>query len=50
MGCNCNGKKSGVRYEVAFSDGSRQKYDTLSEAQAAGQATHAPYTFKAVPA
>ena len=50
MGCNCGGKKSGVKYEVRFNDGRTQKYDTLTEAQAAGNQSGAPYTFKAVPA
>lgn len=50
VGCNCGGKKSGVKYEVSFADGSKQKYATLSEAQAAGSATKQPYTFKAVAA
>ena len=50
MACNCGGKKSGVKYEVSFSDGTKQKYDTLTQAQAAGTATGQPYTFKAVSA
>lgn len=50
MGCNCGGKKSGVKYEVSFSDGSKQKYGSIAEAQTAGQATGQPFTFKAVAA
>ena len=50
MGCNCGGKKSGVKYEVTFSDGSKQKYGSLSEAQAAGSASGQTFTFKAVAA
>lgn len=49
MGCNCGGR-SGVRYEVTFHDGSKQTYDSVSAAQAAGNATGQTYTFKAVPA
>lgn len=48
MACNCN-KRAGVRYEVTFSDGSKQTYDSIPEAQAAGKASGSPYTFKAVP-
>lgn len=48
MACNCS-KRAGIRYEVTFSDGSKQRYDSIAEAQAAGKATKSPYTFKAVP-
>lgn len=50
MGCNCGGKKAGVKYETKFSDGSTQKFGSATEAQAAGKATGQPFTFKAVPA
>lgn len=50
MGCNCGGKKAGVKYEVTFADNSKQRYGSITEAQNAGQATGQPFTFKAVPA
>ena len=50
MACNCGGKKSGVKYEVSFSDGTKQKYDTLTQAQAAAAATGQPPFIKAVSA
>lgn len=50
MGCSCGNKKSGIRYEVSFADGSKQTYESVSAAQKAGTATAKPYTFKAVPA
>lgn len=48
VGCGCS-KTAGVRYEVTFSDGTKQQYDTVSQAQQAGGSTGKPYTFKAVP-
>lgn len=51
MGCNCGKGRAGVKYEVTFSNGApKQTYDSISAAQAAGKASGAPYTFKAVPA
>lgn len=50
MACNCGGRKSGVKYEVKFHDGTSQKYDTLTLAQAAGNQTGQTFTVKAVPA
>lgn len=36
MACgSCGGKKSGVAYQVTFTDGSKQKYPSLGEAQVA---------------
>lgn len=50
MACGCKGK-TGIKYEVKFSNGAAsQTYDTLGEAQAAGNASGGSYTFKAVPA
>lgn len=49
MGCGC-GKKSGVRYEVTFADGSKQTYASVGEAQAALTKSGDGGTFKAVAA
>lgn len=49
MAC-CGKSKPGVKYEVTFSDDTKEKYDTVSEAQQAGTSTGEPYTFRAVPA
>ena len=49
MGCNC-GKKAGVKYEVTFSDGSKQTYDSVGAAQAALTQSGGGGTFKAVAA
>lgn len=51
MGCNCGSSRaSGVRYEVTFANGTKQVYNTVSEAQAAGNQSGGAYTFKAIPA
>lgn len=47
MACNCN-KRSGIKYEVTFANGSKQTYNSVSEAQQAGNSSGGPYTFKAV--
>lgn len=47
MACNC-GKRSGVKYEVTFQGGSKQTYSSVTDAQNAGKASGAPFTFKAV--
>ena len=49
MACGCKGRV-GIKYEVKFADNSTQTYDTLGEAQQAGNASGGSYTFKAVPA
>lgn len=33
MGCNCGGKRAGMKYQVNYSDGSTEKVDTIPEAQ-----------------
>lgn len=50
MGSCCGKAKPGVKYEVTFSTGDKQTYDSIGAAQAAGKASGAPYTFKAVAA
>lgn len=47
VGCNC-GKRSGIKYEVTFHDGRKQTYNSVTEAQQAGQSTNQPFTFRAV--
>lgn len=49
VGCGC-GKKSGVKYEVTFADGSKQVYPSVGEAQAALTKSVEGGTFKAVAA
>lgn len=56
MGCNCGGKRSGLKYQVTMSNGTDLgKYDSVAAAQKAGDDKRAAdpsltYTFKAVPA
>jgi hypothetical protein len=52
VGCNCGGKRAGVKYEVTLADGQKlpTKYASVSEAQTAGSQSGQTYTFKAVAA
>lgn len=49
VGSCCGGKRASVKYEVTFTSGEKQKYDTVGEAQAAIQAADGG-TFRAVAA